>query len=114
MASRHLAFHHQGKKMSITSSLNTLRSEFENLNKQIAEKSERNIVQMKVLATVKCNLENLFKRQADQAGTIIECIDLLRTVTPHYSTSQEKTIIDPPLTDEEKNKIKELFETVQK
>jgi len=97
--------------MTIPECLQSIRHDFENLNKKIHEKSERNLSYMKVMATVKCSLENIFKRKADPADTIIECINLLRSETPHYSANAEKTVIDPELTEEEKNKIKELFST---
>ena len=96
--------------MTISEALNTIRSECDKQNNRIKDQAERNIEQMKVLASVKVALENIYKRNQDPANILIECIDSLRKVTPHYSTSAEKTILDPPLTEDEKNKIKEVFQ----
>lgn len=93
---------------SISNFLGNIQAEFDKLERTLHSNSERNHDQMKVLATVKCSLENIFKRNANVGDTIIECIDLLRSVTPHYSVNAGKTIIDPPTTDEEKEKIKNI------
>ena len=96
--------------MKVIESLESLRRDFETLRREATERSERNLEQMKVLATVKCSLENILKRRKDIADTIVECVDLLRLHTPHYSVDAGKTIIDPPLTEEEKVKLRQIVE----
>jgi len=65
---------------------------------------------MKVCATVKNDLERGLKKPENLLETVFKLIDMCREVTPHYSINDNRTVIDPALTDDEKevyrNKIK--------
>lgn len=86
----------------ISSLLNQAQTELHQLETAHRRISERNSELFKILATVKNDLEKTLKSPETLHETVYRCIDLLRANTPYYSTNDQKTKTDPPLTQEQK------------
>lgn len=96
--------------MKVQENINHIVDHIRNVENLYTQSCERNAVFMKVCATVKNDLERGLKRPENLLETIFNLVDMCREVTPHYSINDNRTVIDHPLTDEEKegfrNKIK--------
>lgn len=86
----------------VSDHLNKIQNEFNVLINNYQKSTEKNIELFKILATVKCDLEKTLKNQEILNETVYKCIDLLRQYTPYFSTNEQRTKTDPPLTNEQK------------
>lgn len=85
---------------AIRGNANNIIAELASIEKFHSETVERNINLIKIIATIKNLLERSLKQPNTLNDAVYESIDLARTVTPY--TNNGKTVIDPPLTDEQK------------
>lgn len=101
----------EGKEeVKVQENINHIVDHIRNVENLYSQSCERNASLMKVCATVKNDLERGLKNPKNLLDNVFKLIDMCREVTPHYAIDQNRTVIDPPLTDEEKesyrNKIK--------
>jgi len=88
--------------MNMIQLLSQVQSEFDALQKNNSRSAEKNLELFRILATVKNDLEKTLKKPETLKDTVYSCINLLRTHTPYYSTTEGVNKIDPPLTEEQK------------
>jgi septal ring factor EnvC (AmiA/AmiB activator) len=91
--------------------LNDLEKQYAKIEKEKQTLIEQNISLMKVLATVKNDLERTTKNPSNLLDVICRSIDSIREVTPYYSADLGSNKIDPPLSDEEKENFKKKLES---
>lgn len=96
--------------MKVQENINHIVDHIRNVENLYSKSCERNAVLIKVCATVKNDLERGLKKPENLLETVFKLVDMCREVTPHYSINDNRTVIDPHLTDDEKegyrNKIK--------
>jgi uncharacterized protein YjbI with pentapeptide repeats len=88
--------------MSINNALSEIQKEYELSQQKIKYLSDRNAILIKVVATVRQNLERAIKGHADLNQAIYDSIDLCRANFVYLDYSSGKFKQDEPLTDEEK------------
>ena len=103
------------KKSVVQESVNNIMDHIHNVENLYRLSGERNATFMKVCATVKNDLERGLKNPKNLLETVFKLVDMCREVTPHYSIDTNRTVVDHPLTEEEKegyrNKFNEVFKT---
>lgn len=87
---------------NIIAALNQVHSDLQSVQSENQKMVERNNEYFRVMATVKNDLEKTLKKPESLKETVYRCIDLLRSQTPYFSTTEGKNKIDPPLTEEQK------------
>jgi hypothetical protein len=87
---------------NIANLLRQVESEYEAQSRQNSKMIERNLEYLKIMATVKNDLEKTLKKPETLKETVYNCINLLRANTPYYSATEAVNKIDPPLSDEQK------------
>lgn len=98
------------EEMKVQENINHIVDHIYNVEKLYSQSCEHNAVLLKVCATVKNDLERGLKNPKNLLDNVYKLIDMCREVTPHYAIDQNRTVVDPPLTEDEKeiyrNKVK--------
>lgn len=87
---------------NIIANLNQITSDLYGTISDHQKTVDRNSEYFRIMATVKNDLEKTLKKPETLKETVYRCIDLLRSHTPYFSSTEGKNKIDPPLTDEQK------------
>jgi hypothetical protein len=87
---------------NIANLLRQIESEYEVQSRRNLKMIERNLEYLKIMATVKNDLEKTLKKPETLNETVYNCINLLRANTQYYSATEGVNKIDPPLSDEQK------------
>lgn len=88
--------------LSLNDCINNILTYQQETDKTIKNLVNRNGDLIKVIATIRTNLERCFKRPSDLNHAVYECIDLCRANFVYMDYSSGKTKQDPPLTEIEK------------